>query len=74
MTIRLHVDRKLVELAEFDLPEAAARHAQVRRVQPGDALRLFDGRGREHVAQVLQYTPPTRPTKCRVGCSGGCVW
>ena len=54
MTIRLHVDRTLVELAEFDLPEAAARHAQVRRVQPGDALRLFDGRGREHVAQVLQ--------------------
>jgi len=54
MTIRLHVDRTLVELAEFDLPEAAARHAQVRRVQPGDALRLFDGRGHEHVAQVLQ--------------------
>ena len=54
MTIRLQVDRTLVELAEFDLPEAAARHAQVRRVQPGDALRLFDGRGHEHVAQVLQ--------------------
>ncbi|MFM8767667.1 MAG: 16S rRNA (uracil(1498)-N(3))-methyltransferase [Rubrivivax sp.] len=39
---------------EFDLPEAAARHAQVRRVQPGDELRLFCGRGHEHVAQVLQ--------------------
>ena len=54
MTIRLHVDRTLVELAEFDLPEAAARHAQVRRVQPGDELRLFDGRGHEHAAQVLE--------------------
>lgn len=54
MTIRLHVDRPLVELDEFDLPEAAARHAQVRRVQPGDELRLFDGQGHEHVAQVLQ--------------------
>ena len=54
MTIRLHVDRTLVELDEFDLPEAAARHAQVRRVQPGDALRLFDGRGHEHTAQVLE--------------------
>ena len=54
MTIRLHVDRTLVELDEFGLPEGAARHAQVRRVQPGDALRLFDGRGHEHTAQVLE--------------------
>jgi 16S rRNA (uracil1498-N3)-methyltransferase len=53
MTIRLHVDRSLVEHDEFALPEGAARHAQVRRVQPGDALRLFDGRGHEHSAQVL---------------------
>ncbi len=54
MTIRLHVDRTLVELDEFGLPEGAARHAQVRRVQPGDALRLFDGRGHEYTAQVLE--------------------
>jgi 16S rRNA (uracil1498-N3)-methyltransferase len=54
MTIRLHVDRPLVEHDEFALPEGAARHAQVRRVQPGDALRLFDGRGHEHAAQVLE--------------------
>ena len=54
MTIRLHVDQTLTEHDEISLPEGAARHAQVRRVQPGDALRLFDGRGREHVAQVLE--------------------
>jgi 16S rRNA (uracil1498-N3)-methyltransferase len=54
MTIRLHVDRTLVEHDEFALPEGVARHAQVRRVQPGDALRLFDGRGHEHAAQVLE--------------------
>ena len=54
MTIRLYVDHTLVEHDEFDLPEAAARHAQVRRVQPGDEFRLFDGRGHQHVAQVLQ--------------------
>lgn len=54
MTIRLHIDRTLVEHDEFALPEGAARHAQVRRVQPGDALRLFDGRGHEHAAQVLE--------------------
>jgi 16S rRNA (uracil1498-N3)-methyltransferase len=54
MTIRLHVDRALVEHDAFALPEGAARHAQVRRVQPGDGLRLFDGRGQEHAAQVLE--------------------
>jgi 16S rRNA (uracil1498-N3)-methyltransferase len=54
MTIRLHLDRTLVEHDAFALPEGAARHAQVRRVQPGDELRLFDGRGHEHAAQVLE--------------------
>ena len=54
MTIRLHVDRTLVEHDAFALPEGAARHAQVRRVQPGDELHLFDGRGHEHAAQVLE--------------------
>jgi 16S rRNA (uracil1498-N3)-methyltransferase len=54
MTIRLHVERTLVEHDEFTLPEGAVRHAQVRRVQPGDVLRLFDGRGHEHLAQVLE--------------------
>lgn len=37
---------------QLDLPEAAARHAQVRRVQPGDALVLFDGSGRDWPATV----------------------
>ena len=27
------------------LPSDAARHAQVRRVQPGDVVQVFDGRG-----------------------------
>ena len=57
MTIRLHVERTLVEHDEFTLPEGAARHAQVRRVQPGDVLRLFDGRGHERSAQVLEMLP-----------------
>ena len=53
MPIRLHVGVPLVEGAQLALPEEAARHAQVRRVQPGEVLRLFDGRGAEHEAQVL---------------------
>ena len=53
MTIRLHLDAPLADGVELTLSEAAARHAQVRRVQPGDALHLFDGRGREHEARVV---------------------
>lgn len=52
MPIRLHVDALPGPGEVMTLPEGAARHAQVRRVQPGDALHLFDGRGREHLAQV----------------------
>ena len=52
MSLRLFVDQPLAEGAELPLPSAAARHAQVRRVQPGDALVLFNGRGGEWAAQV----------------------
>jgi 16S rRNA (uracil1498-N3)-methyltransferase len=52
MTIRLHVDRPLLAGETFELPEGAARHAQVRRVQPGDTVHLFDGRGAEHHAHI----------------------
>jgi 16S rRNA (uracil1498-N3)-methyltransferase len=37
----------------LDLPAGAARHAQVRRVQPGDRLALFDGSGSDWPAEVL---------------------
>lgn len=52
MTLRLHVNGPLAAGAVLALPETAARHVQVRRLQPGDALRLFDGQGREHEARV----------------------
>jgi 16S rRNA (uracil1498-N3)-methyltransferase len=51
--IRLHVGQPLVSGTEFALPPGAARHAQVRRVQPGDVLQLFDGAGGEWRAEVL---------------------
>ncbi len=53
MTIRLFVDTPLQAGATLALPPAAARHAQVRRVQPGDALFLFDGGGADWPAEVL---------------------
>ncbi|MDE2159656.1 MAG: 16S rRNA (uracil(1498)-N(3))-methyltransferase, partial [Burkholderiales bacterium] len=53
MTVRLHLDAPPTPGAACALPEAAVRHAQVRRVQPGSALELFDGSGRVWPATVL---------------------
>ena len=36
------------------LPAGAARHVQVLRLQPGDALTLFDGRGGEYEARITR--------------------
>jgi 16S rRNA (uracil1498-N3)-methyltransferase len=53
MTLRLFVEAPLQAGAELVLPPGATRHAQVRRVQPGDALWLFDGGGCDTPATVL---------------------
>ena len=53
MTIRLFVGQPLPGAGELALPPGPARHAQVRRVQPGDALLLFDGSGGDRHAVVL---------------------
>ena len=53
MTMRLFVAPPFVAGAECSLPAGAARHAQVRRVQPGDALLLFDGGGSDWPATVV---------------------
>ncbi|MGY0197105.1 16S rRNA (uracil(1498)-N(3))-methyltransferase [Leptothrix sp. BB-4] len=54
MPARLHVDIPLQSGLEFDLPAGPARHVQVLRHQPGDALTLFDGRGGEWQAEVVR--------------------
>ncbi len=51
---RLHVDTPLSAGLDLPLPDNAARHVQVLRLQPGDELSLFDGQGGEWAAQVLQ--------------------
>ena len=53
MNLRLFVSLPLREGSEVSLPPGPARHAQVRRVQPGDRLLLFDGRGQDWPATVL---------------------
>jgi 16S rRNA (uracil1498-N3)-methyltransferase len=52
MTIRLFVETPLAANTEMALPPGPARHAQVRRVQPGEALVLFDGHGGEWLARI----------------------
>jgi 16S rRNA (uracil1498-N3)-methyltransferase len=49
---RLHCSEPLASGASLALPAGAARHVQVLRLQPGDVLTLFDGRGGEYEAVV----------------------
>ena len=55
---RFHCPADLAPGAEIDLPPGAARHVQVLRLQPGDAITLFhggqDGPGGEFDATVLR--------------------
>ncbi len=52
MLHRLYVDSALQAGTTLALPAAAARHAQVLRLQPGSELTLFDGRGGEWSARI----------------------
>jgi 16S rRNA (uracil1498-N3)-methyltransferase len=65
MSLRLFVESPLSADLEFTLPEDASRHVQVRRLQPGDELRLFDGAGGEWSAQVTRMGK--READVRVG-------
>jgi 16S rRNA (uracil1498-N3)-methyltransferase len=65
MSLRLFVDSPLSADLEFGLPEEAARHVQVRRLQPGDELRLFNGRGGQWRAEITRMGK--RDVDVRVG-------
>ncbi|WP_295980175.1 16S rRNA (uracil(1498)-N(3))-methyltransferase [uncultured Variovorax sp.] len=51
---RIHCATPLAPGAQLGLQPGAARHVQVLRLQPGDALTLFDGRGGEFGATVTR--------------------
>ncbi len=51
---RFHCPAPLATGAEIELPPGAARHVQVLRLQPGNALTLFNGEGGEFEATVLK--------------------
>lgn len=54
MPPRLHVDLPLHRGASLALPEGAARHVQVLRLQPGALITLFNGEGGEWSATVTR--------------------
>lgn len=54
MSLRLFIATPLRSDLELSLPAPAARHVQVRRLQPGDDLCLFNGDGGEWSATVLR--------------------
>lgn len=49
---RFHCSTPLAADTSLDLPSGAARHVQVLRLQPGDAITLFDGLGGEYAATI----------------------
>lgn len=50
---RLFIEGPLSASSDLELPPDAVRHVQVLRLQTGDALVLFDGRGDEFPARIL---------------------
>ncbi len=51
---RIHCPDLLSEGARLALPAGAARHVQVLRMQPGEAVILFDGRGGQWQAAITR--------------------
>ena len=51
---RFHVPLVLTGPARLALPPGAARHVQVLRLQPGQAITLFDGRGGQWCATIAR--------------------
>lgn len=53
---RFHCPSALQPGDELDLPAGTARHVQVRRMQPGDDITLFNGEGGECVAVITHMS------------------
>lgn len=51
---RIYCATPLVCETEIALPDAAAKHVQVLRMQPGDALTVFNGEGGQYAASVTR--------------------
>lgn len=54
MSVRIHLPEPLTVGARLALPPGASRHVQVLRMQPGEALTVFNGEGGEWAATILR--------------------
>ena len=54
MSVRLYLEAPLQAGAELTLPPEPSRHVQVLRLQPGDAVVVFNGQGGEWAAEVTR--------------------
>ncbi|HUG26598.1 16S rRNA (uracil(1498)-N(3))-methyltransferase [Piscinibacter sp.] len=54
MVARIYLDQSFAAGDVITLPPGPSRHVQVLRLQPGDALTLFTGRGGEWAARVVR--------------------
>ena len=67
---RVYLDSVLAENASLELPESAFRHLiQVLRMQAGETLRVFDGRGRELEATLDQVAKRSAKLLLGVSCA-----
>ncbi|HKR46911.1 MAG TPA: 16S rRNA (uracil(1498)-N(3))-methyltransferase [Paraburkholderia sp.] len=62
---RFFVGNALQSDEVFTLPDEVTRHVQVLRLQPGDAIVLFDGLGGEYSAEIVGME--RRDTQVRIG-------
>lgn len=51
---RFFCEEKLIPGQHLSLPDTVVRHVQVLRLQPGDTITLFDGKGGEYQATLTQ--------------------
>jgi len=62
---RFYVPLPLASGAEVELPERAARHVAVLRLERGDAITLFDGSGGQFAAELTRVSRDT--ARARIG-------
>ena len=62
---RFHCPTALTTGADMSLPERAARHVQVLRMQPGMAVTLFNGEGGQYQAEITHMGK--REVRVRIG-------
>lgn len=72
MPPRLFIEHPIAAAGTMALPARAARHAQVLRLQPGEHVTLFDGRGGEWSAQIATMDRSGAQVRLLAHCAREC--